>query len=229
MNSTARSLGLTHTRFVDPTGASTGSVSTPGDLIRLGEAAMTIPTFRAIVAMPQVTLPVAGVLYNLDVNLGQGGFVGMKTGADSASGGSYLFAAAQVVAGQRVVLVGAVLDQRYPDPTAAALYVGDLLAAAAFRAMAPLPLFAPGERVGRLGTPWGPSSPVLAARPVSVVGIPGLSVPVRVARPPLPRAVAEGTTVGVLRVDTATGTTKVDLVTARAVPGPSVLWHLTRR
>lgn len=228
MNAVARSLGLDHTRFVDPTGAGTGSVSTPGDLIRLGEAAMADPAFRAIVAMPQVTLPVAGVLYNLDDNLGQAGFVGLKTGADSASGGSYLFAATQVVAGEKVALYGAVLDQRYPDPTAAALYVGDLLAAAAFRAMAPLPLFVAGQTLGRLRAPWGPASPVVGAHPVSVVGIPGLSVPIRVRGGHLSRAVAQGTAVGVLRADTATGSTEVDLVTTRAIPGPTVLWHFTR-
>ena len=53
---------------------------------------MAIPTFRQIVAMPQVTLPLAGLVYNLDFDLGRDGIVGIKTGSDAAAGGCFLFA-----------------------------------------------------------------------------------------------------------------------------------------
>jgi len=40
---------------------------------------MLQPVFAAIVAQPQASLPVAGVVHNLDTLLGQGGVVGIKT------------------------------------------------------------------------------------------------------------------------------------------------------
>jgi D-alanyl-D-alanine carboxypeptidase (penicillin-binding protein 5/6) len=52
-------------------------------------------------ALPQVTLPLAGVVYNLDYNLdydlGHDGIVGIKTGFDAAAGGCFLFAARHTV------------------------------------------------------------------------------------------------------------------------------------
>ncbi|HLI73613.1 MAG TPA: hypothetical protein VKU86_07005, partial [Acidimicrobiales bacterium] len=93
MNATAHRLGLTSTTFGDPSGVSSGSRSTPADLIRLGEAAMDIPAFRHVVAMPQVTLPLGGTFFSLDTNLGHDGFVGIKTGSDAAAGGCFLFEA----------------------------------------------------------------------------------------------------------------------------------------
>jgi D-alanyl-D-alanine carboxypeptidase (penicillin-binding protein 5/6) len=228
MDDTARTLGLVHTHFVDPTGASTGSLSTPNDLIRLGEAAMAISTFRAIVALPQVTLPLAGVLYNLDYNLGRAGLVGMKTGADPSSGGCYLFAASEVVAGRSILVVGAVLDQRYPDPTAAALYVGDLLASAAFRAVSPLALFGAGRPVGHITTAWGARVPVSAAGGPSVVGVPGQVVAVRMTLRHLGSSIPPHATVGTVEAEADGVRISVPLITAGRLRGPSVTWRLTR-
>ncbi len=47
MNIAAHILGLDSTTFTDPSGLDPGSVSTPADLIRLGEAAMAIPAFAS--------------------------------------------------------------------------------------------------------------------------------------------------------------------------------------
>jgi D-alanyl-D-alanine carboxypeptidase (penicillin-binding protein 5/6) len=48
-------------------------------------------------ALPQVTVPLAGVVYNLDYDLGHDGIVGIKTGFDAAAGGCFLFAARHTV------------------------------------------------------------------------------------------------------------------------------------
>jgi D-alanyl-D-alanine carboxypeptidase (penicillin-binding protein 5/6) len=80
-------------------------------MISLGEAAMSIPVFAQIVAMPQVTLPLAGLVFNLDADLGQNGIVGIKTGSDSTSGGCFLFESQETVGGKSLTLVGAVLGQ----------------------------------------------------------------------------------------------------------------------
>ena len=57
MNSTAQSLGLTSTHFVDVSGLDSGSIDNAADLVRLGVAAMSDPTFSQIVSMGEVTLP----------------------------------------------------------------------------------------------------------------------------------------------------------------------------
>lgn len=229
MNATASRLGMGRTHFVDPTGTATGSVSTPSDLIKLGEAALRIPAFRTLVAMPQASFPFVGVVYNLDTNLGQSGFLGIKTGADAASGGSYLFAAERAVDSRQVVVVGAVLDQRYTAPTTAALYVGYLLATAALGDVSASPLFSSGPAVGHLIAPWGSRVPVVAAGAVPpIVGIPGMPVPVHFSLDPLRPGLAEGAPVGLLHVKSGAQSVGVDLVTGGRLSGPSPWWRLTR-
>ena len=75
-------------------------------------AALQIPAFRQIVAMPQVTLPVAGPAYNVNAGLGHGGITGVKTGSSSQAGGCLAFAAIRAVAGRPVMIVGVVLGVR---------------------------------------------------------------------------------------------------------------------
>ncbi|MGA2932554.1 MAG: hypothetical protein ABSE98_10765, partial [Acidimicrobiales bacterium] len=136
MNRTTQALGLHSTHITDPSGFDSGTVSTPADLIRLGEAAMAIPTFRQIVALGQVTLPGAGLVYNLNFDLGQDGIIGLKTGSDSAANGCFLFAAQKTVAGKNVTLIGAVLGQEGTSPNTAAVSEADLLVKAAFASIA---------------------------------------------------------------------------------------------
>jgi len=228
MNGAARRIGLDSTAFTDPSGLDPGSVSTPDDLIRLGEAAMAIPTFRQIVAMPQVTLPLAGVVYNLDFELGRDGIIGIKTGSDAAAGGCFLFAAQQTVDAKRVTLVGAVLGQGSASPNTAAVDEADALVKSAFADIAVLQPVAPGQVVGRIDAPWGASIPVTASNAARMVGWPGLSVPVRLDSGGLPAAISSGARVGVLSVDPGSQDVRVVLRIAHPLEGPSVLWRLTR-
>ena len=109
MNARARSLGLRGTRYADASGADPATVSTASDQFRLTVRALQIPVFRQIVAMPQVTLPVAGVAYNVNSSLGHDGIVGVKTGSGSPAGGCLAFAALRTVAGRQITIVGVVL------------------------------------------------------------------------------------------------------------------------
>ena len=86
MNARARSLGLHGTRYADASGADPATVSTASDQFALTLRALQIPAFRQIVAMPQVTLPVAGVAYNVNSSLGHDGIVGVKTGSGGPAG-----------------------------------------------------------------------------------------------------------------------------------------------
>ena len=93
MNATARSLGMTHTRYTDPSGYDAATVSTAVDQVRIVDRAMRLPVFASIVATPSATLPVAGTVHNTNALLGHDGFVGVKTGSDDAAGGCFAFRA----------------------------------------------------------------------------------------------------------------------------------------
>jgi D-alanyl-D-alanine carboxypeptidase (penicillin-binding protein 5/6) len=127
MNTTARSLGMTRTRYTDPSGYDDATVSTAADQVRIVDAAMSLPVFASIVATPTATLPVAGTVHNTDTLVGHDGFVGVKTGSDAAAGGCFAFRARRWIAGRRTTITGVVLGQPGHDRIAAGLAAADAL------------------------------------------------------------------------------------------------------
>jgi D-alanyl-D-alanine carboxypeptidase (penicillin-binding protein 5/6) len=121
MNATAQSLGMTHTRYTDPSGYDDATVSTAADQLRIVDRAMRLPAFAGIVATPSATLPVAGTVHNTDSLLGHDGFVGVKTGSDDAAGGCFAFRAIRWIDDKRTTITGVVLGQPGHDRIAAAL------------------------------------------------------------------------------------------------------------
>jgi D-alanyl-D-alanine carboxypeptidase (penicillin-binding protein 5/6) len=121
MNASARSLGMTHTRYTDPSGFDDATVSTAADQVRIVDRAMRLPVFASIVATPSATLPVAGTVRNTNTLLGHNGFVGVKTGSDDAAGGCFAFQAIRWIGGKRRTITGVVLGQPGHDQIAAGL------------------------------------------------------------------------------------------------------------
>jgi D-alanyl-D-alanine carboxypeptidase (penicillin-binding protein 5/6) len=111
MSATARSLGMTHTRYTDPSGYDDATVSTAADQMRIVDRAMRLPAFASIVATPSATLPVAGTVHNTNTLLGHNGFVGVKTGSTAAAGGCFAFRAIRWIHGKRTTITGVVLGQ----------------------------------------------------------------------------------------------------------------------
>ena len=229
MDLTALSLGLSHTHVTDPSGADPGTVSTPSDLIRLGEAAMRIPVFSQIVSLGETTLPLAGLRYNPNFDLGQDGIVGIAAGSDTATNGCYLFAARKTVNGQSVTLYGAVLGQSGSNgPNTAAVDAGDALVRAALGAITAVPVFTARHVAGELSAPWGASAPVMVTQPVTVVGWPGLSVAMRARLYKLTVPLAAGSRIGVLQIHQGSHVTSVTLESTSQLSGPSASWRLLR-
>jgi D-alanyl-D-alanine carboxypeptidase (penicillin-binding protein 5/6) len=127
MNATARSLGMTHTRYTDPSGYDDATVSTAVDQVRLVDRAMRLPVFAGIVATASATLPVAGVVHNTDTLLGRNGFVGVKTGSTATAGGCFAFRAVRWIDGRQTTITGVVLGQPGEDRVAAGLAAADAL------------------------------------------------------------------------------------------------------
>jgi D-alanyl-D-alanine carboxypeptidase (penicillin-binding protein 5/6) len=159
MNAAARSLGMTRTRYTDPSGYDDATVSTAADQLRIVERAMALPTFANLVATTSATLPVAGTVHNTNTLLGRDGFVGVKTGSHKAAGGCFAFRAIRLVHGKRTTITGVVLGQPGYDlidaGLAAAQSIVDTIA---------------GDRAapGATHAPGGP--PRLRARPTTGVG-----------------------------------------------------------
>jgi serine-type D-Ala-D-Ala carboxypeptidase (penicillin-binding protein 5/6) len=148
MNATARSLGMTHTRYTDPSGFDDATVSTAADQVPLVDRAMRLPVFASIVATPNATLPVAGTVHNTNTLLGHNGFVGVKTGSTAAAGGCFAFRAIRWIDGKRTTITGVVLGQPGHDKIAAGLAAADAMV----------------DRIAGHSRPQGPAVPDLRRR-----------------------------------------------------------------
>jgi D-alanyl-D-alanine carboxypeptidase (penicillin-binding protein 5/6) len=119
MNAEARTLGMDHTTYTDPSGFDPGTVSTAADQLRVFERTMRFAVFRQIVSMASVTLPVAGTLTNFNPLIPEG-YAG-KTGSDSAAGGCLAFLTRVTVGQRRQTAAGVVLGQGQGRDTSALL------------------------------------------------------------------------------------------------------------
>jgi serine-type D-Ala-D-Ala carboxypeptidase (penicillin-binding protein 5/6) len=141
MNATARSLGMSRTRYTDPSGYDDATVSTAVDQVRLVERAMRVRVFASIVGTSGATLPVAGIVHNTNILLGHDGFVGVKTGSTDAAGGCFAFRAIRWLDGKRTAITGVVLGQpgrdRIVAGLAAAAAMVDRIAADPVRGLRP--------------------------------------------------------------------------------------------
>ncbi|WP_230420818.1 D-alanyl-D-alanine carboxypeptidase family protein [Actinomadura soli] len=223
MNAAAASLGMTGTRYTDPSGYHSGTVSTAADQVKLLRAAMNVPAFAEIVNT-RAYVPDDGGETREGGNflLGQFGVVGGKTGYTDAAGGNFVFAARKNVAGVNTLIVGAVMGQKSPTAAGAVNTAGQLVTAAE-AALTVATLAPKGARVGRIDDGLGDTTPLRAASPVTVVGWAGLTVPIRVQGDP-PREGGPGE-----RVATVTaGAARVPLELGRTLNEPSIVKRLIR-
>lgn len=227
MNQRARALGLTRSTFADPAGASPQTVSTPSDLLALGMTAMGDKVFAQIVSSPSATLPVAGVVYNVDAVLGQDGIIGIKTGSGLAQGANFLFAASITIGGHPVTIYGCVMGQ----PTLqAAFSEARTLIKAMQPALTVKQELARNQAVGGYDTAWGTHSDVLSTADVFLVEWPGMVLREQLQAPVLSvdKPVNPGTGSGSLHVVLGDYDLDVPLVTATALYPPGRVWRLTR-
>jgi serine-type D-Ala-D-Ala carboxypeptidase (penicillin-binding protein 5/6) len=246
MNAEARSLGLSGTRYADASGADPATVSTASDQFLLTVRALQIPAFAQIVAMPQVTLPVAGVAYNVNSALGQDGIVGVKTGSTSQAGGCLAFAAVRTVAGtpsrrgprgsspraSTVTIVGVVLGVRataaQPSELDGAIAASETLLDSVGGDLEHVQVVRPGAVLGRVSSAWTTGPAALAVTGASVTAWAGMPVTVTVIPRPLAHAISRGQPVAEGTVTVGSYVSHITLAASQAVPAPSVSWLLTR-
>jgi D-alanyl-D-alanine carboxypeptidase (penicillin-binding protein 5/6) len=232
MNAQARALGLAHTRYVDASGLSPGTVSTASDQVRLGLAALRMLAFRRIVAMPQVTLPVAGRQYNVNALLGRHGIVGVKTGSTSRAGGCFLFAAHTLVRGYRATVVGAVLHQlatrRQPSIIEQAFHTSAALLGSVTKALTRFAVIHRGQTLATVRVPWASPAALQASRSIALLGWPGLPINTRIVRAPrLALPLRAGQAVAAAVVTVGDQHARVPLIAAQPLPQASFGWRLS--
>jgi len=232
MNTRVRELGLRRTRYADASGADPATVSTAGDQFRLTVDALQIPAFRQIVAMPQVTLPVAGVAYNVNAALGHDGIVGVKTGSSARAGGCLAFAAIRAVAGSQVEIVGVVLGVQataaQPSELGGVISASENLLASVGGDLVHDQVLQPGAVLGSVSSAWTAGPAAVAVTGVSVTGWPGTPVTVTVTPRPLAHAISAGQPVAQATVTIGSQVSHITVDASQAAPAPSVRWLLTR-
>ena len=232
MNAQARSLGLRQTRYADASGADPATVSTAADQFRLTLLALQIPAFRQIVAMPQVTLPVAGLAYNINAALGHDGIVGVKTGSSSHAGGCLAFAAIRTVAGSQVTIVGVVLGVQatpaQPSDLADVLSASENLLDSIGGDLEHVQVIQPGAVLGGVSSAWTTGPAAVATTGIAVTAWPGTPVTVTVTSRPLGHAIRAGQPIAQAAVTVGSEVRHITLNASQAAPAPSVTWRLTR-
>lgn len=227
MNATAAAMGMSATHFADASGYTPHSVSTASDLLKVTGAAMADPVFAADVALPAVSLPVAGTVATYTPMLpgttgGVAGVVGVKSGFTTQAGGGDILAYRSGSGPTAVTVLAAVTSQEGPGVLAAAGQIDLALARAAAAGVHPVGVVADGQAVA-VARADGQAVPVVAASPAVVLAWPGERIHQVVVVSRRPRAGAPpGWGVGVARVTLGRQVVTVPLRTARRLPAPSL-------
>lgn len=226
MNSYVKSLGMHHMVLNGPAGINPRTVGSAHDEILAAQALLRNSVLSEIVAMPQATLPLVGVTYNIDYNIGHNGFIGIETGT-MGNGGNFVFAASGP-SGIKGNIVGVVLGQNGAQPLIAALNEGTKLVDSTRKVPTKITALQAGQEVATITSAGNSPVSVESSQSVSFTGWPGIKVSYKAKFSKLPGKISKGTKVGTLIVSVGSQSKTVPLVAAQAVKGASLSWRLSR-
>ena len=156
-------------------------MSAASDQFRLTVRALQIPAFRQIVAMRQVTLPVAGLAHDVNSALGHDRITGVTTGSSSQAGGCLAFAASLAVAGHQVMIVGVVLGVRAtparPAELGGVISAAENLLGSVGEDPEHVQAVRPGAVLARVSSAWTAGPAAVEATGVAVTAWPGTRSP----------------------------------------------------
>jgi D-alanyl-D-alanine carboxypeptidase (penicillin-binding protein 5/6) len=228
MNETAHRLGMSHTKYTDPSGYAPSTVSTATDQVTLGEAAIEMSTLSQIVGEHWATVPVQGTIGNYNTLLGQNGVDGIKTGSTDQAGGCLLFSATFTVGGRSETVIGAVLGQYlgsgsgFLDNT---MYVARRLITSAQAAVVSSTIAVPGRQVAVIRQAGAADVPLGVTSAVTVVGLAGTTYQVSVSGDPSAATLTVTASGGSL-VITSSPLTQISSAAPKR-PGPTSDAHLS--
>ncbi|GHD40239.1 D-alanyl-D-alanine carboxypeptidase [Mycetocola manganoxydans] len=213
---------LAGTTLADSSGLSSGSRSTPADLVAIGKLALAHPVLSQVVQQTSAELPVIGEVKNTNKLLGSNGVIGLKTGTTRVAGACLLFAAEATVGSETVTLVGVILGA--PNHRQLNQAVTALLASttAGFHEVT---LVEAGESYGSYTAPWGATANIVAAEDASVLVWQDAPVTVTPTASALESG-EDGRTVGSVTFDHAGESIAVPLVLEDELEGADLGWKL---
>ncbi len=228
MNETAKSLDMTQTHYEDASGVSEATVSNAVDQIKIAQVAMQDPIFREIVAMPQVTLPVAGTVYNVNGMLGKHGIVGVKTGSTTAAGGCFVSATPVVAGDETHYIIGAVLGQKTLLSLQSALEAnGDILDQVRPQ-IKQYTIDEPTSGFGQVTTAWRSNSALKATKPVQLFGYPGMKVSYSINLESTALPMTSNSTSATLKIQSGQHVQNIPLQNSQAINPAGFFWRLFR-
>ncbi|MER5779951.1 serine hydrolase, partial [Streptomyces sp. NPDC002039] len=241
MNAAAAELGMKDTVYTDPSGLDKATVSTAVDQLKLAEAVMKNDSFRAIVKLPNATIPgLPKPIYNNNDSLLTAADLsvkGIKTGSSSAAGGTLLWASFKSVGEETPLILGTMMDQHADGPD---LNGGDSLKLvkensrkvidAVRKALASTPVIHKGQVVGHVDDGLGGRTPLVATKDLNAIGVPGqrLRLTLGDGASALPHTAKAGAEVGVLTVGDGAGAKTVPVAVGVDLAEPSFGNRLTR-
>jgi D-alanyl-D-alanine carboxypeptidase len=234
MEKAAADLGMTGTTYTGASGFEETTVSTAVDQLKLAREVMKNDVFQSVVALPNVTVPGVGTIYNNNNDLVHLGVVGIKTGSSTPAGGALMWAANKTVGGRKQLILGVVLQQRggttVYDSLQIALRNSQKLINGVQTGLTSATIVKKGEVVGAVDDGLGGTTPVVAGKDLVAVGWPGMRTDVTVSAPPvgLPHTAKAGDQVGTISFGTGAARTSVPIVLQNDLVEPSFGAKLTR-
>lgn len=225
-NQLAASLGMSSTTVTDPSGLTPTTVSTAGDMVKLGVAAMKEPAITEIVSQKTANIPVEGEIENVDTLLGTDDIVGIKTGNTDEAGGCFLGARQEVVGGKTITVITAILNASDLD---SALRNTPALSAATAQNFNAQPVAKKGTLIATYTAPWlATAIAANTAGDVAVVHWSDEKQLVNTSLQNLKVGAAKATHAGTITVSNAHGqATTVPVILGASVRKPSLSWRLT--
>lgn len=225
-NDMVKRLGLHDTTVAtDASGMSPNTKSTPRDLIRLGEYALSHPVIAEIVAQPSATIPMHGAISSANSRLGMNNIIGIKTGLTDEAGGCFLFAAEHTLAGEPVTIIGVVMGTKN---LATALAQSEPLLNSAKPYFERKTVIKAGEVFATYTTPWLSTTDVIAKQDISLLAWKGTTLTPQIKLDKINRSLPAGSEVGTATVASGTHTGSTPLILKDSLSDPTWQWRLTR-
>lgn len=220
----AKTLGMDHSTFTDPSGFLPSTLSTASDIVSAGKAALQNPVITSIASQKTAILPIVGTVKNVNWLLGTHGITGLKTGNSDEADGCFLFAASHQVAGKTVTIVGAILGDTNLQT---ALNDSIPLLESARANIEATHILYQGQIVGMVHSAWGSNSPAVAAESLTNVQWRGTVTTLQTKMAKVHEVTNPSEHVGTITLKNGTNTLqKVPVVLSTPLTGPSWQWRL---
>lgn len=215
------SRGLTKTHVDDASGFSALSVSSPSEMIKLGQLALKSDVISEIVAQKSAVIPGSGEIKNTNLLLNDANVVGVKTGSTDEAGKCLLFA---VKHGPNLshTLIGVVMGQ--PDWLATYNSARNLRDVAVSN-FEEIEVIAAKTVVANFQTEWGESSNVLIDNPLTIYGWKSNSYQADIKIDRITSPIKSGSVVGQVSIVNHPNN-HVDLKIEDSISQPSIIWRL---